>query len=386
MEGGLLFGLEQIMNDIPLVDLKLQYQSIKAELSQVIERVLSNASFIMGEELSSFERHFADYCGAKHAIGVASGTDALFLSLLALGIGPGSEVITTPHTFVATVEAILHVGAKPVFVDIDPATYTLDPAALEASISPRTRLILPVHLYGQPANMEAISEIAARYNLPIVEDAAQAHGAFYAQQPIGHHAKLTCFSFYPSKNLGAYGDGGAITTNDDELAGQVRLLRDHGSATKYQHSLVGYNSRLDALQAAMLDVKLRYLETWIEARQRNAAYYDARLSDVEGVIVPRADVQARHVYHLYVIQVPGDRDRDVVAARLKADGIHTGVHYPIPVHLQPGFSLLGYTSGDFPVTERVTKRILSLPLYPELTETQMDYVVERLCFVCSKSE
>lgn len=384
MEGGLLFGLEQIMNDIPLVDLKLQYQGIKAEISQAIERVLSNASFIMGEDLSGFERHFADYCRARHAIGVASGTDALFLSLLALGIGPGSEVITTPHTFVATVEAILHVGARPVLVDIHPSTYTLDPAALEAAITPRTRLILPVHLYGQPANMEAIAQIAARYNLPIVEDAAQAHGAFYAQKPIGHHAKLTCFSFYPSKNLGAYGDGGAITTNDDELAGQVRLLRDHGSATKYRHSLVGYNSRLDALQAAILDVKLRHLETWIEARRRKAAYYDDRLSDVEGVIVPQADAQARHVYHLYVIQVPGDRD--VVAARLKADGIHTGIHYPTPVHLQPGFSSLGYTSGDFPVTEQVASHILSLPLYPELTETQMDYVVERLCFVCSKSE
>lgn len=359
--------------NIPLVDLKAQYASIKPEIDAAIQRILDNTSFIMGQELAAFEEAFSTYMHVKHTIGVANGTDALLLAMVALGIGPGDEIITTPHTFVATVEPIIHRGARPVFVDIDPVTYNLDPAQIEQAITERTRAILPVHIYGQPANMSAIKAIADRHNLDILEDAAQAHGAEYDGRRVGSWSRLTGFSFYPGKNLGAYGDGGAITTNDDALAVKLRQLRDHGSHQKYAHVLVGYNSRLDAMQAAIMAVKLNYIEQWTEQRRRNAAYYTQALAGVPGVVAPAEDPQARHVYHLYVIQVPGDRE--AAFSFLRERGVGVGIHYPNPIHLQSCMADLGYRPGDFPHAEALCQRIISLPMYPELSTEAMDTVV-----------
>jgi len=355
---------------IPFVDLRAQYREIKPEIGDAIERVLESAQFVLGPEVAAFEEEFAAYCGAAHAVGVNTGTSALHLALLAAGIGPGDEVISVPHTFVATTAAIVYAGARPVFVDVDPTSFTMDPELIERAISPRTRAILPVHLYGQPADMDPIMEIARRHGLVVIEDAAQAHGAEYNGRRAGSIGDLGCFSFYPGKNLGAYGEGGAVTTNNSEYAGRVRVLRDWGADRKYVHALKGYNFRLEELQAAILRVKLRHLEDWTEARRAHAARYD-RLLAGSPVATPSAMSFARHVYHIYAVRTP---ERDVLGAALAADGIQTGIHYPIPVHLQPAHADLGYRAGDFPHAERAAREVLSLPMYAELEDGQLERV------------
>ncbi|KAB8144415.1 DegT/DnrJ/EryC1/StrS family aminotransferase [Chloroflexia bacterium SDU3-3] len=355
---------------IPFLDLKAQYLSIKAEIDAAIMGVIDRSEFILGSEVSAFEQAFAAYCQSDAAVGVSSGTSALHLALLALGIGPGDEVITTPFTFVATAAAILYTGATPVFVDIDPASFTIDPAQIEAAITPRTKALLPVHLYGQPADMAPILQIARRHGLPVVEDAAQAHGAEYQGRRVGSIGDIGCFSFYPGKNLGAYGEGGAVTTSNPELLRTVRMLRDWGAEQKYHHVLKGYNYRLDGIQGAVLGVKLRYIEDWTAARRAHAAYYTRALAD--SFRTPAEAAGRRHVYHVYAIR---HAQRDALQQHLQRAQIATGIHYPIPVHLQPAYADLGYRAGDFPHAERAAAQVLSLPLYPELTKAQQDTVI-----------
>ena len=368
---------------VPFVDLRTQYEEIQEELEKQFKKVFDKTAFIMGPVLKEFEEAFARYCGVKHAIGVANGTDALFLALTALNIGPGDKVITAANTFVATVEAITHTGATPILVDIDPKTYNIDPEkvvdVLESSHDNNIKAIIPVHLFGQPADMDSILKIAKEYNLLVIEDAAQAHGAKYDGKKIGSFGKAACFSFYPAKNLGAYGDGGMVVTNDDEFALTLKKLRDHGSIQKYQHELVGYNSRLDSLQAAVLLTKLKYLDQWNAQRRENAKIYDELLSKVEGVIPPGSGVldKVTPVYHLYVIYLKHG-NRDELRQYLQEKGIVTGIHYPIPVHLTKAFESLGYKRGDFPITEDRSRNILSLPMYPELTQGQIEYVVKEI--------
>lgn len=363
-------------NSIPLVDLKAQYARIKDEIDTAIARVIGNTSFIGGAEVRDFENAFAAFQRTRRAVGVASGTGALYLTLKALGVGPGDEVITTPHTFIATVEPIELLGAKTVLVDIDPATYNLDPARLEAAITPQTRVIMPVHLYGQIAPMEAIMEIAQRHNLPVVEDAAQAHGAELNGQRAGHWGAAACFSFYPGKNLGAYGDGGAVCTNDDALADRIAKLRDHGRTSKYSHDIIGHGERLDALQAAILGAKLPHLDDWNAARRRHAAHYTRSLQGMSGVLPPQTMPGAEHIFHIYCIRVRGERD--AILKELNARGIGAGIHYPIPVHLQPAMAGCGWKRGDFPNAEAAAESIISLPIYPEMETGQLDRVIEEL--------
>jgi len=371
--GGIYFSHSKIKSTmpIPLVDLKAQYQSIQPEIDAAIQRIVSNTSFIMGKEVSDFEQAFAEYCGVDYAIGVSSGTGALFLALLGYDIGPGDEVITTPFTFFATGEAISQVGARPVFVDIDPITFNIDPALIEAAITPYTRAIMPVHLYGQPADMDAINTIAQEYDLVVIEDAAQAHGSFYKGKRAGNLGDAACFSFYPSKNLGCYGDGGAVVTNDEKLAIRVRKLRDHGRVTKYEHDELGYGHRIDALQTAVLGVKLPRLDDWNEGRRQRAAYYDELLADTP-LITPRNHPETTPVYHCYTVRTP---NRDAIVESLQAAGIGVGVHYPIPLHLQPAYRFLELEAGSYPVSEEMSAEVMSLPLYAELTEEQQDEVV-----------
>jgi dTDP-4-amino-4,6-dideoxygalactose transaminase len=357
---------------IPLVDLRAQYSLIKPEIDAAIQRVVDNTAFILGQEVTDFEGSFARYVGARDAVGVASGTAALYLSLLACGVGPGDEVITTAHTFIAAAEAISQTGARPVFVDIDPQTYTIDPEQVKDAITPRTKAILPVHLYGQPAHMESLLDIAQRHNLRLIEDAAQAHGAEYKDQHCGAIGHLGCFSFYPGKNLGAYGDAGAVTGNDEALLAKVRKLRNHGRTQKYEHEEIGYGERLDALQAAILGAKLPYLEGWTEARRAHARLYNELLADCE-IVTPYESSEVRHVYHLYVIRSPR---RDAVLAHLKSKGINAGIHYPIPLHRQPAYLKLGYGDVSLPITEKVAGEVISLPMYPELSDEQIAYVVQ----------
>ncbi len=356
---------------IPLVDLKAQYNSIKTEIDNVIQRVLDNTSFIMGEELERFEEEFALFCNTKYAIGVANGSDALILALIACEIGEGDEVITVPNTFIATTEAITHVAGKIVFTDIGPKDYTIDISKIEEKINERTKAIIPIHLYGQPADMDPIIELAKKYNLKVIEDAAQAHGAEYKREKVGSIGDVSCFSFYPGKNLGAYGDAGIITTNNEEIAKKIKLLRNHGSIKKYEHEIEGYSSRLDNLQAAILRVKLRHLNKWNESRRRNAKKYNELLSSIGGVITPYEADYAKHVYHLYVIKTEG---RDILREELKLKGIATGIHYPIPLHLQPAYSYLGYKKGDFPIAEECSQKILSLPMYAELSKEDISEI------------
>ena len=358
---------------IPLVDLKAQYAAIRVDVDAAIQRVLDKASFILGDEVRQFEAQFAAFVQADEAVGLASGTAALELALRACGVGGGDEVITTAHTFIATAEAISNVGAVPVFADIDPATFNLDPDLVEARISPRTRAIVPVHLYGLPAEMDGLAEVARRHDLRLIEDAAQAHGDEYHGRRCGSIGDLACFSFYPGKNLGAYGDAGAATGSDPELIARVRLLRDHGRTTKYEHAVVGVAERMDALQAAVLGAKLPYLEEWTEARRAHARTYRDQLKGL--VELPSEPDDVRHVYHLFVVRVPR---RDDLLAALSAAGISGGVHYPIPLHLQPAYRSLGYAVGDLPHTERAAAEVLSLPMYPELTADQISYVVQQV--------
>jgi len=363
--------------NIPLVDLKAQYQSIKPEIDAAIQRVIDNTAFIMGEEVAQFEQAFAEYCDVEYAVGVASGTAALFLALLAHGIGPGDEVITTPFTFFATGEAISQVGAKPIFVDIDPVTYNIDPNLIEAAITPDTKAIMPVHLYGQPADMAPINAIAEKYGLIVIEDAAQAHGSRYNGQRAGSLGHSACFSFYPSKNLGCYGDGGAVVTNDPKVAEEVAKLRNHGRVTKYEHDELGYGHRLDGIQAAILRAKLPHLDDWNARRRERAARYDALLADLP-VITPEHLPNTEPVYHCYTIRLEEDIDRDAVVNHLKSNGVGVGVHYPIPLHLQPAYHFLELEPGAFPVSEYMANHVLSLPIYAELTDEQQDYVVNVL--------
>ncbi len=352
---------------IPLVDLKAQYLAIQPEVDAAIQRVLEHAGFILGEEVARFEEAFAAYVGAAGAVGVASGTSALQMALLACGIGPGDEVITTAHTFMATAEAISQTGARPVFADIDPRTYNLDPAAVAAAITTRTRAIVPVHLYGQPAEMGELAELARRHGAWLIEDAAQAHGAEYAGRRCGTLGQLACFSFYPGKNLGAYGDAGAVTGNDPALLARIRRLRDHGRTGKYEHAEIGFGERLDALQAAVLNAKLPHLEAWTQARRAHAELYNTLLAGCH-VVTPYEAPGVRHVYHQYVIRTP--RRAEVVAA-LRTQGIATGVHYPVPLHRQPAYLAQGYGAVTLPITEAAAREVLSLPLYPELSEDEI---------------
>ncbi len=360
---------------IPFLDLKAHHDSMREELETAIREVIDSNAFAGGPFVAKFEQDFARFCGATSAIGVGNGTDALWLTMLALGIGAGDEVITVPMTFMATAEAISHCGAKPVFVDIDERTYTLDPDLLERAISPRTRAIIPVHLFGQTADMDAILEIARRRGLPVIEDACQAHGAEYRGRKAGSIGTAGCFSFYPGKNLGALGEAGAVVTNNEALRNKIQILRDHGQAKKYHHALIGWNARMDGIQGAALRVKLKHLDRANQARRANARFYEQQLAEVEEVILPTEAEYARHVYHLYVVRV---QDRDRVLQAMANRGIACGIHYPIPVHLQEAYRFLGHRKGSFPVAERCAEEFLSLPMYPELTATQMGAVVQEL--------
>lgn len=355
---------------IPLVDLKAQYTSIKSEIDEAIARVLAQTAFIQGEDVALLEQEFASFCGAREGVGVASGTEALRLALLALGVGPGDEVITTPLTFIATASAIVHVGARPVFADVDPVTLNIDPSHIEAAVTSRTKAIIAVHLHGNPADMDPIREVADRHGLKVIEDAAQAHGARYKGRRVGTLSDVACFSFYPGKNLGAYGDAGMVITDDPQVAEQVRLLRDHGRRDKYEHLQVGSNSRLDTIQAAIVRAKLRHLEQWNDRRRAIARLYRSLLEGT-GLGLPQEDEWAEPVYHLFVVRTP---ERDRLQASLKRAGIATGIHYPIPLHLQPAFSSLGYGAGDFPYSEQAANDMLSIPIYPELSDTQVHQV------------
>ena len=365
--------------NIPLVDLKAQYLTIKDEIDRAIQAVINRADFVGGIAVDEFEKAFAEFSGIRYVVGVANGTDAIHLTLRTCGIGRGDEVITAVNTFIATSEAITAAGAKPVFVDNDPMTYTIDATKIEEKITSRTKAIIPVHLYGQPADMNAIQQIAKKHNLIVIEDAAQAHGALYNGMSVGGFGKAACFSFYPGKNLGAYGDAGAVATNDKEFAAQVRMLANHGRLEKYEHKLEGYNSRLDTLQAAILTVKLGHLKEWTKRRQYLASHYTELFRGLEFIKTPSTRRGSTHVYHLYVVRV---QKREMIQKKLKKQGIATGIHYPIPLHLQPAYQYLNLRRGEFPVAEGYAPQILSLPLYPELTESQLEYIAHTVTHAC----
>ena len=360
----------QVIAVIPFVDLKLQYQSIKSEIDSAVADVMANAHFVLGPEVAEFENAFAAYCGVKHGVAVNSGTSALHLALLALGIGPGDEVVSVPFTFVATIAAIGYTGARAVMVDVEPQTWNMDPRHLERAITPRTKAILPVHLHGCPADMTAITEIASHYGIPIVEDAAQAHGAEVDGRRCGSIGDLGCFSFYPGKNLGAYGEGGMVVTENEEHALRIRVLRDWGQKRKYLHECRAFNYRMEGMQGAILGVKLKHLDRWTEQRRQHALSYRQALADSD-LEMPPDPPKGRHVYHVFAVRVS---ERARVQEELGGRGIQTNIHYPIPVHLQPGYADLGYKSGDFPVSEALADTVLSLPMFPELTGNQLDEV------------
>jgi len=378
---------------VPLLDLVAQYQTIRAEVLAGIDEVLETQRCIGGPKVAECEKAMAAYCQATHAVGASSGTDAILNALMSLGIGRGDEVITTPFTFFATVGSIVRAGARPVFVDTDPRTYNLDPKLVEGAVTERTKAILPVHLFGQTAEMDPILEVARRHGLSVIEDAAQAIGAEYKGRRAGSMGTCGCFSFFPSKNLGAAGDGGMITTNEDRLAEMCRVMRDHGSKPKYYHKYIGGNFRLDAIQAAVVLVKLRHLEAWHQARQAHAAYYDRRFAGCEAVVTPYVEPHNRMIYNQYVIRIRADRGqadpacqpagrRDGVMAYLEKRGIGHAIYYPVPLHLQECFADLGYREGDFPESERAAKEVLAIPVYPELTEPQQDEVAGAVLEAC----
>lgn len=363
---------------VPFIDLKQQFQNLKPELDKALSPVFQDASFIMGPAVKQFEANFAKYVGTKHCVSLHSGTAALHLALLAMGVGPGDEVITVPNTFVATVEGIVFAGATAKLVEVDPKTYNMDVKQLEKAITSKTKAIIPVHLYGQTAAMKEIMALANAKGIPVLEDACQAHGAKEHGQSAGTFGVASCFSFYPGKNLGAAGEGGAVCTNDDEIADKIRLYRDHGSRKKYVHEIVGHNFRLDSLQAAVLDVKLPHLNKWNELRRKHSKAYCEKLAGVKGLILPETAQGAEHVFHLFVVQVADSDTRQKVQDYLASKNVSTGIHYPIPVHMQEAFSNLGYKKGDFPVSENMAERLVSLPMFPELTEAQIDHVVQSL--------
>lgn len=357
---------------VPFLNLKAQHQALKAEILAAVSEVLDSAAFAGGPYVAKFEEEFAAYCTTKHAVGVGNGTDALWFALLALGVGPGDEVITVPNTFIATAEAITYCGAKPVFVDIDEETYNMNPALLEAAITPRTKAIIPVHLYGQMADMDPIMEIARKHKLPVVEDASQAHGAEYKGRRAGTIGDVGCFSFYPGKNLGACGEGGACVTNNADLKAKIAMFREHGQAKKYYHSVIGWNGRLDGIQGAILSIKLKHIEKWTEARRAHARAYNEAFANLHGVLTPKEAAFARHVYHLYVLRL---KNRDQVLKNLAARGINCAIHYPLPLHLQDAYKHLGLGQGAFPVAERCAQEIISVPMFPELTPADIKAVV-----------
>jgi dTDP-4-amino-4,6-dideoxygalactose transaminase len=359
---------------VPSLDLKAQYRSIKPEIDGAIASVLDSGQFILGSEVAQFEQEFASYCGAKECIALNSGTSALHLALLAAGVGPGDEVITVPFTFVASVAAVIYTGARPVLVDIDPASFNMDPASIEAAITPHTKAIMPVHLYGQPADMDPIITIARQHGLVVIEDAAQAHGAKYKGRPVGSIGDIACFSFYPGKNLGAYGEGGAVTTSNPEYACTIRRLRDWGQDRKYHHVLRGFNYRMEALQGAILRVKLRHLERWTDARRAVVNKYNQFLAGA-AVELPTEMPWARHVYHLYTLRTAR---RDALQNTLQGKSIQTGIHYAAPVHLQPAYANLGYGRNSLPQSEKAAEEVLSLPLFPEMTDDQIEIVTRAL--------
>ena len=360
--------------NIPAFDLKRQYKNLSSELLPILEEVMAKGQFILGENVELLEKELADYCGTKYAVGVASGTDALLLSLEALGIGEGDEIITTPFTFFATSEVISLLKAKPVFVDIDSKTFNIDPDKIEDAITTKTKAVIPVHLFGQMAEMDDIEYLAEKYDLYIIEDACQAIGAEYKGRRAGSIGDTGCFSFFPTKNLGAFGDGGLITTNDEKLYEKIKLLRVHGSRKKYYHELIGHNSRLDEIQAAILRVKLKYLDNWIERRIEIAKIYSEGLKDLD-VIVPEVKPYLRHVYHQYVIRT---KHRDELQEYLSNKGIGTAIYYPLPLHLQECYKDLGYREGDLPEAEKASKEVIALPMWPELTNEEVNYIVESI--------
>jgi len=372
--------------NVPFLDLKAQYAAIKDEIHAAVGEVMENTAFAGGPFVAGFEKEFAKFCNCKHAVGVGNGTDALWLSLLALGIGPGDEVFTVPDTFIATAEAITYCGATPVFVDVDPKTYNMDPNKLEdclknrlasnpSPLSPRPKAIIPVHLFGQTADMDPILVIARAHGLHVVEDACQAHGAEYKGRKAGSMGAAGCFSFYPGKNLGAYGEAGAVVTNDDAIAEKIRIFRDHGQSKKYHHNVIGWNARMDGIQGAVLNVKLKYLAGWNASRRAHAREYTRLLSPMEGVLLPLEADYARHVFHIYAIRV---KRRDQLMARLAERGISCGIHYPVPVHLQVAYRSLGLAEGSYPVAEKCAAEFLSLPMYPELTSEQIKHVADEI--------
>lgn len=366
---------------VPFVDLKAQYESIKDEISIVMQNVLNETAFIGGPYVEKFEKEFASFCKCNYAIGVGSGTSALWLALKCLGIKDGDEVITTPNTYIATAEAISFCGAKPVFVDVIEQTYNMNPELLVKAINYKTAAIIPVHLYGQTVDMNPIMEIAKRYNLLVIEDACQSHGAEYKGRPAGSIGDAGCFSFYPGKNIGAYGDAGAVVTNNPELAEKIRIYRDHGQTKKYHHEVLGWNTRLDGLQAAILSVKLKHLPKWNEARRANAELYNKMLRDIDGVITPFEAEFAKHVYHIYAIRT---KKRDELMKALAEKEIYCGIHYPIPIHFQNAYKFLDHKKDSFPVTEKCVDEILSLPMFPELSKEQIKKISNEIKLYSTK--
>jgi len=361
--------------EIPFVDLKTQYAEIREDVDKAVRGIMEKANFILGEEVELFEKEFASYCGAKYGIGTASGLDALRMALLAYDIGRNDEVITTANTFIATALAISSVGATPVLVDINSRTYNIDTNKIEDAITKRTKAIIPVHLYGQPADIDIISQIAKKHNLKVIEDTCQAHGAEYKGRKCGSLGDIACFSFYPGKNLGAYGDGGMVITDEKKIAEKMALLRNYGSIKKHSHEVKGFNSRLDTIQAAILRVKLLHLDRWNEKRRKNAKLYNDLLSSNKDIILPEETYYSKHVYHLYVIRIP---ERDEILGHLKSKKISAGIHYPIPIHMQKAYTDLGYHQGEFPVTEQFASEILSLPMFPELSIEQIKTVTNTI--------
>ena len=358
---------------VPFLDLKAQYRSIRDEIHDALQDVMEQTAFAGGPFVARFEEEFARYCQTHHAVGVSSGTAALWTALLALEIGPGDEVITTPSTFIATAEAISFCGATPRFVDIDERTYNMAPERLEAAITPATRAIVPVHLFGQMADMDPIMEVARAHGLHVIEDACQAHGAEYKGRRAGSIGDAGCFSFYPGKNLGAYGEAGAVVTNSPDVAEKIRMFRDHGQRQKYHHRVIGWNARMDGLQGAVLSVKLRHLDRWNEQRRNNADRYKRLLADLDAVILPTEASYAKHVYHVYAVRA---QDRDALIHDLAKEDIHCGIHYPVPLHLQDAYRSLGYEEGTFPVTERCADEFVSLPMFAELSREHIERVCE----------
>jgi len=368
---------------VPFIDLKTQHESIKDEIAVAIEQVINSCAFAGGPFVEQFEKKFAEFCRSENAIAVGSGTEALWLALLGLGIAPGDEVITVPNTFMATAEAISFCGARPIFVDIDRETYNLDPVLLEKAITPRTKAIIPVHLFGQMADMDPIMEIAKGHKLFVVEDACQAHGAEYKGKAAGSIGDAGCFSFYPGKNLGAYGEAGAVIAYNTGTDRDIRMLRDHGQSRKYHHAMIGWNARMDGLQGSVLSVKLRHLRNWNKSRRNNAQLYNEQLSNIDGIIVPKEADYASHVYHIYAVRV---HERDAFISNLAKKDIYCGIHYPVPIHLTKAYKFCGYEIGSFPVSEKMAKELVSLPMFPELKPVQVDYVVKNIKQILKTSD